>query len=149
MGMYKELVLALPEEYDVMHELTDMTDEFIESIKVTHPQKYNMFMDKVKTIKSHNHFTKEYLEEVYSHGLLDEYYKLEHTTNYAHKEFDIDFSKEPFNEYDFNYMMNYHHNVYKSMHNKDVNKCAELTLAWLDSNNGKAMWFHNMLHDKH
>lgn len=149
MGMYRDLVLALPEETELMHELTNLTDEFVESIKVTHPQKYNMFMDKIKGIHSHNHFTEEKLEEVYSNGELEEYYKLEHTTNLANKEFDIDFSKERFNEYDFNYIMNYHHNVYKTMHNKDVHKCAELTIAWLDSHDGKAMWFHNMLHAKH
>lgn len=146
MAMYKDLVYSLPEERDIMEKLTVITDDFVESIKVTHPQKYNAFMDKVKGIKSSNHFSKDNLEEVYKNGHLEEHYKLEDTNNYAQKEFDIDFSKESFNQYDLNYMMNYHYSVYKSIYNNDINKLAELTLAWLDQHDGKAMWYHNKLH---
>ena len=145
MAVYKDLVYSLPEEKEIMQELTLITDEFVESIKVTHPQKYNNFIEKVKAIKSHNHFTKECLQEVYKHGKMEEHYKLEDTTNYAQKEFDIDFSRESFNIYDFNYIMNYHYHMYKSIHAKDTNKLAELSLAWLDQHNGKAFWFYEKI----
>ena len=145
MAVYKDLVHSLPEEREIMETLTDLTDEFIDSIKGSFPQKYTTFIDKVKHLKIPNHFTKDSLEEVYMNGIMEEHYLLEDTNNYAQKEFEIDFSKEHFNCYDFNYMMNYHYCIYKNIHNPDINKLAELTLTWLDHYNGKALWFHNKL----
>ena len=146
MGTYKDLVYNLPEEKEIMEELTIITDDFVESVKVTHPQKYNLFIEKIKNIKSTNHFNKESLEEAYKDGHIHQNYSLQDSNTYAQKELDIDFSKEPFNEYDLNYIMNYHYHNYNDIYNNDVNKIAELTLAWLDHHNGKAMWLYNKLY---
>lgn len=146
MGAYKDLVHKLPEEREVMEHLTDVTDEFVESVKITHPQKYNNFIEKLKKIHSHNHFTKEYLQEIYLSENMEQYYSLDDTTKYAKEEFEIDFTKESFNEYDFNFAMNETHKVYKSIYNKDMNKCTELALSWLDYNNGKALAYYKKLY---
>ena len=146
MGAYHDIVHKLPEEREVMEKLTDMTDEFVESVRLTHPQKYNNFIDKVKKLQSHNHFSKESLEEAYKHENIEQLHSVEDTTNYAKKEFEIDFSKENFNQYDFNFIMNETSRIYSSIYNKDMNKLAELTLAWLDYNHGKAYHYYKKLY---
>ena len=133
MGKYKEIVHKLPEDREVMEMLTDITDEFIESVKVTQPQKYSTLMNKLKALCECGHFTKEKYEE-----LEDGHWTVEDTTNYAKEAYEVDFDKESFNEYDFNFIMNEMYKVFYPVYQDDVSKYAELTLAWLDYNHGKA-----------
>ena len=144
MGKFKELVHKLPEEREVMESLTDMTDDFIESIKVTHPQKYNTFIDKIKTLSSWGHFTEDSFNE--AKEALDDHYTLEDTTKFAKENYEIDFDKEYFNEYDFNFIMNEVYRLYHAIYQEDTEKYAELTLAWLDYNRGKAYCYYKKLY---
>lgn len=144
MGQYKELVYHLPEEREVMEELTTITDNFVETVRLTHPQKYNNFIEQVKKLHTSHHFTKETLEEAHKH--VEPHYTIEHTNKVAREEFDITFSKEPFNEYDFNFVMNEKYKIYCSVYGDNTNTYAELALAWLDHNHGKAMKYYQKVY---
>lgn len=144
MGKYKELVHKLPEEREVMEELTDMTDEFIESIKITHPQKYHNFVDKIKSLSDKGHFTEDLLHEIKEKR--DDHYSLDDTTTFAKESYEIDFDKESFNEYDFNFIMNEMYNMFNPIYQDETEKYAELTLAWLDYNKGKALKYYKKLY---
>ena len=116
MGQYKEIVYHLPEDKEVMEELTTLTDNFVETVKITHPQKYNSFIDQIKKLHTEHHFTSETLAEAYAH--VAPHFNLEHTNKIAREEFEITFAKEPFNEYDFNFIMNEEYKIYNSLYNK-------------------------------
>ena len=144
MGKYKEIVYTLPEEREVMETLTDLTDTFVESVKLTHPQKYNSFLDSVKQLHSHHHFDDMLLKESRHH--VHEHYTLVHSNKLAQEEFEVEFSKEPFNQYDFNFILNEMHKMYHNLYNDDVTKYAELALSWLDHNNGKAKKYYEKMY---
>ena len=139
MAKYKELVHTLEQEKEIMEILTDLTDEFVESVRVTHPQKYNAFIEKVTKLACKNHFNQETLKEVNNYVL--QCYSVEDTTKYAQEEFEIDFNKECFNKYDFNFTINHIYHLFSSIYGKDMNKYTELSLAWLDHYHGKAYKF--------
>ena len=146
MGIYSELVHKLPEEKEIMEQLTIITDDFAETVKISQPQKYNMFIEKVKHLHSNNHFSKETLDDAYKHKHIEQIYPVDVTTNFVTKEFDVDFSKEHFNEYDLNFIMNDMHKNFGSMYNNDTAKLAELTLTWLDTNHGNAYKYYHKLY---
>ena len=54
MGKYKDIVYTLPEEREIMEQLTDITDSLVESVRVTHPQKYSNFIMEVQKLKHMN-----------------------------------------------------------------------------------------------
>lgn len=143
MGKYKELVHQLPEEKEVMEHLTDITDVFVESIKVTHPQKYSNFIQEIKKISSHNHFDEESIMDAKPH--MSEKFKIEETNKMAVEMFDIDFEKESFSKQDFYYILNEMYCQFSNVFGEDKSKYGELALAWLDKNDGKAkVYFEKM-----
>lgn len=144
MGKYKDMVYKLPEEREVMEHLTNITDEFVESVRVTHPQKYASFIEEVRSISSKHHFNKDTLEEAKRH--VGNYFSLDVTSKFAKEEYEVDFSKENFNEYDLNFMMNEMYKTYNNVYQNDTHKYAELTLAWLDRYNGKAVKYYNKMY---
>ena len=145
MGKYKEWVHKLPEKQEVMEKLTDITDEFIETIKVIHPQKYNIFMDKVKQLYDEGHFTEEHLKHA-KEITGDDHFSLEDTTKYAKEAYEIDFDKESFNEYDFNFIINEMYKIFNPIYKEEMDKYTELALAWLDYNSGKAFWYFEKMY---
>lgn len=144
MGKYKELVHKLPEERKTMEDLTDITDEFIETIKITHPQKYNTFIEKVQVLLDEGHFTEEKLMEVKETS--HDRFTVEDTTKYAKEGYEIDFSQECFNEYDFNFIMNEMYCIFKTIYHEEMDKYTELSLSWLDHFKGKALWYYEKLY---
>ena len=146
MGKFKDIVHKLPEDREVMEELTDLTDEFVESIKVTHPQRYSNFIEKIKKLCDMGHFTEDILMEIKE--TMDDHYSLEDTTKYATETYEIDFDKESFNQYDLNFIMNEMYRLFHTIYQDDTDKYAELSLAWLDYNKGKAYWYYTNLYCK-
>ena len=142
MGKYKELIHKLPEERETMELLTDITDEFVESVKITQPQKYANLMNKLKALATTGHFTKEIVESINDNW----HWTVEDTTNYVKQTYEVNFDKEPFNEYDFNFVMNDMYKLYYPVFQDDTAKYAELTLAWLDQNNGKAYCYYEKMY---
>lgn len=141
MGKYKDWVHKLPQHKDTMIHLTDITDEFVEAVKITHPQKYTALISKLEKLCSEGHFTKEELEKLH-----DLYFSIEDTTNYAKETYEIDFDKEQFNKYDFNFIMNEMYKIFNSLYHQDKSKYAELTLSWLDYNEGKAYTYFEKMY---
>ena len=141
MGKYKEMIYKLPEEREVMELLTDITDNFVESIKVTQPQKYANLINRLKELTSEGHFTKEHLE-----GIDHVHYSLDHTTKIAEETYEVDFTKECFNEYDFNFTMNEMHKLFHSVFHDDHHKYAELSISWLDHHKGKALQYYEKMY---
>lgn len=144
MGKYSDLIHQLPEERDIMEELTALTDEFVESIKITHPQKYNNFIEKIKKLGHHNHFDENTINEI--KDIMNVHWSVDDTTNYAVEAYEINFDKENFNEYDFNFIMNEMYDTFNAVFQDETNKYAELSLAWLDKNKGKAYCYFEKLY---
>lgn len=144
MGKYSEIIHQLPEEKEVMEKLTELTDAFVESVKMTHPQKYNSFIEKIKKLHDDNHFDAETIETLKDE--LHAHWSVEDTTNYAKETYEIDFDKENFNEYDFNFIMNEMYRNFNVVFQDETSKYAELSLAWLDKNKGKALCYYEKLY---
>ena len=144
MGKYKELVHKLPENKETMEFLTDLTDEFVESVRLTHPQKYTNFIEEIKEISSKHHFNEDKLKESEKH--VNRYFDIIDSTNHAKEDFDIDFTKESFNKYDFNFILNEMYKTFCNVHGDDMNKYIELSLAWLDQHDGKAMDYYRKMY---
>lgn len=136
--MYKEIVEKLPQETKTMQKLAQITDEFVESVKTTLPQKYADFIQKVQKLADGHHFTDQTLMDSYNH--IPCHYDLDDTKRLA-CDFEIDFTKEIFNKYDFNYAINLMYHTFKALYCEEHNKYVELALAWLDTDCGKA-WKH-------
>ena len=144
MGKYKDLVSKLPEEREIMEHLTIITDEFVESVRMAHPQKYNNFITEVQNISTKHHFNEEKLHEAYKH--VGNHFNVEDTTRVAKEEFEIDFTKEAFNHYDFNFIMNEMYKTYCNVYQNETTRYAELALAWLDVHDGKVMKYYEKMY---
>lgn len=145
MGKYKEWVHKLPEKQEIMEKLTDITDDFVESIKITHPQKYNNFLDKVKQLYDEGHFTEDNLIKA-KEITGNDHFTLEDTTKYAKEAYEINFDNESFNEYDFNFIVNEMYSLFHPIYKEEMDKYTELALAWLDHNAGKTFWYFKKLY---
>jgi hypothetical protein len=143
MGNYSDIVHSLPEDRDVMEELTTLTDTFIESVKATHPQKYTNFMQQLKGISTSHHFDEHSLKEALQH--VGTYINHEESSKLAEVEFAVDFHKEPFNKCDFNFIMNYMYHQFHHLYNDNWAEYVKLALSWLDVNHGKAKTFYEKL----
>ena len=141
MGQYKEMVHKLPEDREIMEMLTDITDNFVESVKITQPQKYANLINKMKEISEEGHFTKDHLEHI-DHG----HFSTDFTTKLAEEIYEIDFTKEHFNEYDFNFIMNEMHKLFHPVYHDKNEHYAELAIAWLDHNKGKAYKYYEKMY---
>ena len=147
MGKYKDLVHSLPEEREIMERLTDITDTLVESVRVTHPQKYSTFIMEVQNLKHMNHFNDALLKQSYHH--VPAHFTLITTNKMATDNFDIDFAKESFNEYDLNFVTNEMYQHFSNMYQDTPHKFMELALSWLDKHEGKAKHYYEKMYDEH
>ena len=147
MGKYKDIVYTLPEEKEIMKQLTDITDSLVESVRVTHPQKYSNFIVEIQKLKHINHFDDMLLKE--SQQYVPLHFSLQTTNKMSHDHFEIDFSKESFNEYDLNFITNDMYYHFSNMYQTEPHKYMELALSWLDKHEGKAKNYYERMYYSH
>ena len=143
MGNFSDIVHGLPEDREVMEELTTLTDNFIESVKATHPQKYTNFMQQIKSISIAHHFDEHSLKEALQP--VGTHINHEESTKLAEVEFEVNFNKEPFNKCDFNFIMNYMYHLFHHVYKDNWAEYAKLALSWMDTNHGKAKTFYEKM----
>lgn len=128
-------------DMDDVKQVMKLFDIHLDSVKKNDPVEYKSMMDKIESVLQDKHFNEEWLTDSYSR--VPKHYNL-HTTNMlSHDEFEIDFDKESFNEFDLNFGMNYIYKLFNSVIGDDDNKYLELSLAFLDDINGKAYDFYD------
>lgn len=136
MGKFKEHIYQL-ENVEDMQKVTEIIDEHLEKIKLCQPQEYAQIIDKIEKLVNENHFTEAVLLEAHEH--VGNHFSLNASNMIAEDDFEIEFAKENFNEYDFNYVINYMYKIYCNIIGDDDVKYGEFTLAWLDDKNNKAL----------
>lgn len=140
MGKFKEYIYQLSDIED-MQKVTEIIDNHLEKFKMYQPQEYTELMSHIEKLVNQNHFTEDILMEAHQH--IGDHFSINASNMIAEDDFEIDFTKESFNQYDFNYVINYMYKIYCNVIGDDDVKYGEFTLAWLDDKNNKALKHYN------
>lgn len=131
-------------DMDDVKEVMKLFDEHLTMVQKNDPVEYRVMISKIESVLQDKHFNEECLHK--SYNKVPKHFNIASTNIIAHDEFEIDFDKESFNEFDLNFAMNYIYKIFNTILGDDDNKYAEFSLAFLDDINGKAYDFYEKVY---